>query len=61
MLKTHYNKNTKIWKGLSVLPLYNPNISVGQAILHALTRSPDHIAQVKYCYNIYYCYLFELC
>lgn len=36
----------KIWKGSDISPPYNPNISVGQAVLWMLERNPNQIGQV---------------
>lgn len=47
MYRTIYDKDTKVWTGLRKLPLYHPNVSVGQVILEALDRNPLKIGQVN--------------
>lgn len=46
MYRTQYNEESKMWTGLSKVPLYNLSVSVGQVILESLDRDPDKIGQV---------------
>lgn len=46
MYRTIYDEETKMWTGLSKVPLYNLSVSVGQVILESLDRDPDKIGQV---------------
>lgn len=46
MFKTTYDEEAKLWSGHDVLPLYNPKISVAQAVLGALSTYGPKIAQV---------------
>lgn len=46
MFKTTYDKNSKVWSGRDILPLYNPKISVAQVLLSALSTYGSRIAQV---------------
>lgn len=41
-----FNKNTCTWTGSKITPLYHPNVTVGQVILHALERNCHKICQV---------------
>lgn len=47
MFQTFFNKENRIWHGYMTPPLYNPNISMGQAILKALELNPLKVAQVR--------------
>lgn len=42
-----YSEEEKLWSGPTIPPLYNSRVSVGQALLHAMKRSPRSVAQVK--------------
>lgn len=46
MFKTTYDKDSKVWSGCDILPLYNPKISVAQVLLSALSTHGSRIAQV---------------
>lgn len=46
MYSTFFDEKEKQWTGLSRVPFYNSNLSVGQAILHSLELNPSKIAQV---------------
>lgn len=46
MFRTIYNEKEKLWTGLRTVPVYNENLSVGQAIIHSLDWSPYKIGQV---------------
>lgn len=41
-----YNERERIWTGPIGPPLYNPSVSVGEAMLDAMRRNPQNIAQV---------------
>lgn len=45
-MRTVYDEKNKLWKGEDVPPLYNPEISLGQVLLKALTIFGPKIAQV---------------
>lgn len=47
MNRTYYDAEKKLWRGNDLPPLFNPEISVGQAILKALEIHGSKIAQVK--------------
>lgn len=46
MFSTKFDKETKVWSGKSVLPTFNPKISVAQVILASLNTYGSKIAQV---------------
>lgn len=46
MFCTQYNKEAKLWSGLNIPPLYNPKLSLAQAILKACEVHGSKIAQV---------------
>lgn len=46
MYRTTFDQKTKIWYGPNTVPHYNPNVSVGQVLLHALGKCPNKIGQV---------------
>lgn len=48
MYKTVFDKENKLWKGYDVPPLYNPEISIAQVLLKAMTTNGTKIAQVNY-------------
>lgn len=47
MYKTNYDASTKIWHGIEKSPIFHQNMSVGQAVLYALSQRPEHIAQIS--------------
>lgn len=47
MNTTHYDAEKKLWRGNDSPSLFNPEISVGQALLKALEVHGSKIAQVK--------------
>lgn len=47
MFCTNFDAETKLWSGISGPPLYNPKISVGHVLLHAMKSNPIKIAQVN--------------
>lgn len=47
MYQSRLDPDTKIWSGVKVRSLFNPNISIGQAVLWTMRRNPDHITQVR--------------
>lgn len=46
MFRTFYDEQQKLWSGADLPPLYNPEASIGQVILHALCVHGRKIAQV---------------
>lgn len=47
LFHTTFDEETKTWYGLPGVPMYNPNVSVGQVLLEALRRYPEKIGQVS--------------
>lgn len=47
MFSTTFDKEAKLWYGRDIAPLYNPEISVAQALLSAMTNFGSKIAQVS--------------
>lgn len=47
MFRTAHIRDIDTWQGESLVPLFNPNASIGRAILDALDRDPCKVAQVK--------------
>ncbi|KAG4067927.1 hypothetical protein HA402_010613 [Bradysia odoriphaga] len=47
MFSTTYNKTEKLWYGPEIQPLYNPKISLAQALLEAMTNYGPKIAQIS--------------
>lgn len=52
MFSTIYNKKDKSWHGNDIPPLYNPEISLAQALLNSLTVFGPKIAQVIVCVKL---------
>lgn len=46
MFSTFYDKETKLWSGRAKLPLYNPQVSLGQVMLDSMCNYGSKIAQV---------------
>lgn len=46
MYRTFYDKESKLWSGPDLPPLYNPKISIAQVIWRSLTAYGPKIAQV---------------
>lgn len=46
MFSTTYNKEEKLWHGDDIPSLLNPDISLAQALLNAMTNFGPKIAQV---------------
>lgn len=46
MNSTFYDKEAKLWYGRDIPPLYNPEISVAQALIRAMIKCSPQIAQV---------------
>jgi hypothetical protein len=44
--KTEFDPTTKIWSGPTTLPLYNPNITIGQVVLDTAEKDAAKICQV---------------
>jgi hypothetical protein len=44
--KTEFDSTTKIWSGPTTLPLYNPNITIGQVVLDTAEKDAAKICQV---------------
>lgn len=44
---TQYNDSQKLWVGPEPLPFSQSNISVGHALIDAMKKCPDTIAQVN--------------
>jgi long-subunit acyl-CoA synthetase (AMP-forming) len=47
MLKSSFDPINKIWSGLKVPPIYNPDQNLGQLILRILKQTPDAITQIS--------------
>lgn len=45
--KTSYNPLSRTWSGKETPRDFDPKISVGQHILNALSKDPEHITQVN--------------
>lgn len=41
-------KQEKLWCGLDIPPLYNPNISLAQVLFNAMAKYGTKIAQVNF-------------
>lgn len=48
MYRTIYNDKEKLWHGLKPRPLYNPEITIGEALLKTMQINKSKIAQVNY-------------
>lgn len=46
MFQTQFDKETKLWRGRDLLPVFNPKISLAQVILRACINNGPKIAQV---------------
>lgn len=46
MFCTQYDKEAKLWSGLDIPSLYNPKVSLAQALLKACEVHGSKIAQV---------------
>lgn len=46
MFSTIYNEKGKIWYGNDIPPLFNPKISLAQALLNSMTNYGPKVAQV---------------
>lgn len=55
MFRTHCNKDSRIWSGNDIKPLFNPKLSVGETVLHYLIANGTRTARV---YRNYFCNLF---
>lgn len=47
MFHTNFDAKNKLWSGSKIAPFYNPQISVGHAVLKAMKLNPKKTAQVK--------------
>lgn len=47
MFLTSYDEDAKLWYGPDTVPLYNPKISLAQALLDAMSIFGPKIAQVN--------------
>lgn len=45
-VKTSYNVQQKEWFAPPSLPIYHPNVSIGQLVIAALSAKPDGVAQI---------------
>lgn len=45
---TKYNPETLTWSGPAIPALYHPNVSMGQVIVTALSRNPNHVGQISH-------------
>ncbi|XP_059225112.1 uncharacterized protein LOC131997722 [Stomoxys calcitrans] len=43
---TSFDKQSKIWRGLPIEPIYGSQDMIGSVALHALLEHPDHIGQI---------------
>lgn len=48
MHSTRFDSATMLWSGAKSNPVFNPNVSIGQAILWTLEKDPNKIAQVRF-------------
>jgi hypothetical protein len=44
--KTDFDETNKLWRGPDILPLFNPKITIGQAILDVAEVNATKICQV---------------
>jgi 4-coumarate--CoA ligase len=47
MFKPSFDKETKVWSGPNVPPIYNPNQNLGQLIVRVLEQTPDAVTQIS--------------
>lgn len=47
MYKTHYNADSKTWQGVTKSPVFHPKMSLGKAILSALSQRPKQVGQIS--------------
>ncbi|XP_052899611.1 uncharacterized protein LOC128305992 [Anopheles moucheti] len=47
MPPTFFDEKTKIWRGSSMAPLYNPAQGIGELLYRVLQRTPTRIAQIS--------------
>jgi 4-coumarate--CoA ligase len=47
MSKPTYNKETKVWSGPKVPPIYNPDQNLGQLIVKVLEQTPAEVTQIS--------------
>lgn len=45
--KTSYNPLSRTWSGKEAPRDFDPKVSVGQHLLNALSKDPEHITQVN--------------
>lgn len=48
MFRSSFDSENNTWSGRDVKPPFNPNISIGQAVLWILEKNPNKIAQVAW-------------
>lgn len=46
MYSTYFDEKEKLWHGSDIPPLYNPDISLAQALLNSMVAFAPKIAQV---------------
>lgn len=51
--KTSYNPLSRTWSGREVPRDFDPKVSVGQHILNALSKDPEHVTQVNIFFLIF--------
>lgn len=54
MYRSIYDEKRKQWQGLETRPLYNPEITLGEALLKSMRVNGAKIAQVSFYSAIFY-------
>lgn len=48
MYQSNFDSSIRLWSGPNLRGILNPNISIGQAMLWAMQRCPNNIAQISH-------------